>query len=335
MGILARKKEHVMESGYRSNRRTAQRCVLVSIAPLALLCGGCERAPSSDAQAAQRATTGKIYATFYPVAYWTQRIAGDHADVINPCPADADPAYWMPADETLTAYQTEADLIVVNGANFEKWLSKVSLPEARVVDTTAAFKDEFIHLHDAVTHSHGPGGKHTHSGIDGHTWLDPKNAIRQATAIKDALARTYPAHAEDFARNLATLVADLEALDQRLMAVSEKIGNQTLFANHPAWNYVARTYGWNLKTFHLDPEEMPDEQELEKIRAALDETPAQYILWEATPAAAIEQRFVDDLGLTSIVYTPGETISAEQSAAGEDFLTIMNANVDRLGAALE
>jgi zinc transport system substrate-binding protein len=132
-----------------------------------------------------------------------------------------------------------------------------------------------------------------------------------------------------------SIVADLEALDQRLMAVSEKIGNQTLFANHPAWNYVARTYGWNLKTFHLDPEEMPDEQELEKIRAALDETPAQYILWEATPAAAIEQRFVDDLGLTSIVYTPGETISAEQSAAGEDFLTIMNANVDRLGAALE
>ena len=133
----------------------------------------------------------KVFTTFYPTHYFARRIGGELTEVICPCPANEDPAFWMPDDKTILSYQG-ADLIVVNGASFEKWLNKVTLPESRIVDTTKPFAKEFITIAGAVTHSHGPSGEHTHAGIDGHTWLDPINAIAQSSAIRDALCKLLP-----------------------------------------------------------------------------------------------------------------------------------------------
>jgi zinc transport system substrate-binding protein len=71
-------------------------------------------------------------------------------------------------DQTVAAFQ-QANLIVVNGASFEKGLAKVTLAESRVVDTAKPLADELIVLTETVTHTHGPQGKHSHEGIDGHT----------------------------------------------------------------------------------------------------------------------------------------------------------------------
>ena len=43
----------------------------------------------------------------------------------------------QPSDELLAAYQ-RADLIVLNGAGFAKWVAGASLPPSRVVDTAAS-----------------------------------------------------------------------------------------------------------------------------------------------------------------------------------------------------
>ncbi len=295
---------------------------------------GCENQSSKPA-AQTRQATDRVYVTFYPTEYFTDRIAGGTVEVVNPCPADADPAFWMPDDAALEKYQTDADLIIINGANFEKWVGKVTLPEARLVDTSASFKDEFIEMKGAIMHSHGAGGTHTHAGTDGHTWLDPANAKRQAKAIEQALGGQYPKQADAFAKNLSALEADLDALSARLEAVSKHMKDQTILANHPAWNYLARSYGWQLKTFHLDPEELPGAEEIEKIRTQLTETPAKFILWEAEPTAEVTALFENVLGLKCIVYTPGEAIDSAERETGEDFLKIMNANVDRLEEAFK
>jgi hypothetical protein len=39
----------------------------------------------------------------------------------------------MPDTETIAAYQA-ADLILINGADYAKWTTKVSLPRSRLVD---------------------------------------------------------------------------------------------------------------------------------------------------------------------------------------------------------
>ena len=104
-----------------------------------------------------------IYTVNYPLAYFAERLAGDLAEVRFPAPPDVDPAFWKPGADVVAAYQ-RADLILLNGAGYAKWVDKASLPRSRLVDTSRAFADKYIQAPSAVTHSHGPGGEHAHSG---------------------------------------------------------------------------------------------------------------------------------------------------------------------------
>jgi zinc transport system substrate-binding protein len=297
---------------------------------LALVVGAERAAVGQTASKAEE--TPVIYTTFYPTTYFAQRIGGDRVKVVCPCPTDADPATWMPDDKTIEAYQ-RADLIVINGATFEKWVAKATLPDSRIVDTSKPLKESLIELKRGVTHTHGPTGKHTHHGIDGHTWVDPGNAKIQGAEIKKALVKSFPEHKDAFEQGYAALAKDLDALDARLKAVSERIGDQQLLCNHPAYNYLARHYGWRLEVFYLEPEGATDAEELEKVGAFVKDQPARYLLWESEPTEEIARKMSGAFGLESIVFSPCETLDDVRLKAGEDFLTVMNANVDRLEQA--
>ena len=52
-----------------------------------------------------------VYTVNYPLKYFAERIAGEHATVVFPAPKDVDPAYWMPDKKTIADYQ-KADLIL-------------------------------------------------------------------------------------------------------------------------------------------------------------------------------------------------------------------------------
>ena len=64
-------------------------------------------------------------------------------DVHFLAPADEDPAFWQPTDAQIAEIQ-QADLIVMNGATYSKWAEKTSLPESKVLDTSAGFKAQLI-----------------------------------------------------------------------------------------------------------------------------------------------------------------------------------------------
>jgi zinc transport system substrate-binding protein len=58
-----------------------------------------------------------------------------------------------------------ADRILLNGADYEKWVPQATLPDGSVVNTSAAVSDRYIETDDAIVHSHGPEGMHSHAGV--------------------------------------------------------------------------------------------------------------------------------------------------------------------------
>ena len=142
-----------------------------------------------------------IYVVNYPLQYFAERIAGEHARVVFPAPTDVDPAYWMPDAKTISDYQ-RADFILLNGANYAKWVNKVSLPRFRMVNTSAAFKDRYIEAAEILTHSHGAKGQHGHEALAFTTWIDFSLAAEQAKAIVKALSRKRPALRDTFQKQL-------------------------------------------------------------------------------------------------------------------------------------
>ena len=120
-----------------------------------------------------------VYTVNYPLQYFAQRIAGERAEVVFPAPGDVDPAFWQPSAEDIASYQ-RADLILLNGAGYAKWIQRVALPRRKLVDTSATFRDRYIQVDGAATHSHGPNGDHSHAGTAFTTWLDLELAHAQA-----------------------------------------------------------------------------------------------------------------------------------------------------------
>ena len=209
-----------------------------------------------------------VLTTFRPTADFARRIAGDLVDVRCPVPEDEDPIFWQPSRDVLEQYRA-ADLVIVNGAEYEKWVATASLPASRVVDTAAGFRDAWLVHAGSVTHSHGGAGAHTHEGIDGHTWLDPLLARRQAEAIASAFTRTRPEHAAAFTAGMRTLAAQLDALDARWTSLAARLRGCRVLASHPAYDYVARRYEVTIVNVLLDPDAAWDEQTAALVAEAL------------------------------------------------------------------
>jgi hypothetical protein len=112
---------------------------------------------------AAKSNQPQVLVANYPLQYFAQRIAGDAVEVRFLAPKDEDPAFWHPDETAIAAFQG-ADLILMNGATYSKWADKITLPESKAVDTSASFKASLIQVNETSTHSHGPGGEHSHSG---------------------------------------------------------------------------------------------------------------------------------------------------------------------------
>ena len=264
----------------------------------------------------------------YPLAYFTRRIAGDRVEIIFPVPREEDPAFWKPREDDIRQYQ-QADLILLNGAEYAKWLPTAVLPLTRQVVTSRSFADRYLKNGEVVTHSHGPQGVHSHGLIDFNTWMDPQQAALQAQEIHDELVRIVPDAARDFAVNLEALKKDLADLDKLLAAASLRLGKEPLLGSHPVYQYTARRYGWNLQAVHWEPDEMPAEAEWQKLKAMYAKHPARLMIWEEDPLPTVASR-LRKMGIEPVAF---ETC-ANVPASG-DYLSAMKANAKRFDAALK
>ncbi|MHC4579169.1 MAG: metal ABC transporter substrate-binding protein [Planctomycetota bacterium] len=261
-----------------------------------------------------------VYVVNYPLQYFAERIGGGEVRVVFPA-LDGDPAFWKPDGEAIAAFQS-ADLILLNGAGYAKWIAHASLPESRCVDTSAAFKDRFIRLEDAPTHTHGPTGAHEHGRVAFTTWLDLTQAVAQAYAIRHAFLRRWPEGG--FQPRFEALRDDLLALAREL---GEVIPTEPVVASHPVYQYLARRHDLKLRSVHWEPETVPDAKGWSELQAILEEHPAKLMLWEGTPMPETVRRLAA-LGLKSAVFDPCGNVPARG-----DFLDVMQRNVANLKRA--
>lgn len=264
-----------------------------------------------------------VYVVNYPLQYFAERIGGEEVVVHFPAPGDVDPAYWHPVDAVILEYQ-QADLIILNGADYAHWASHATLPEDRTIITTDGLEARLIEVEDAVTHSHGPHGTHTHAGTASITWLDPTLAVEQARAIKEALKERRPDAAPGLEERFVALEADLQRLDETLREITADASETSLLASHPVYQYLEDRYDLNLHSLHWEPDEVPTEEQWTELDEILQEHRAEWILWEDQPLPEAV-RGLEERGVRSVVYNP-----LPQPPEEGDFLSVMRDNVESL-----
>jgi zinc transport system substrate-binding protein len=269
-----------------------------------------------------------IYTVNYPLQYFAERIAGQQAEVVFPAPADVDPAFWRPDATAIGAYQ-RADLILLNGADYAKWVGQVSLPRRRLVNTSAGFADRLIRTETGIAHSHGAGDEHAHAGTAFTTWLDPSQAILQAAAIKTALIEKRPQAGPEFEQNFNMLERDLRALDMELEVLLANARGQTLLASHPVYQYFARAYAIDLRSVLWEPHSFPSADQWNELADLAETSSARWMLWEGDPLPESVAR-LKQMGIGSLVLEPCGNLPDEG-----DYLDVMQANLARLKRAFQ
>ncbi len=269
-----------------------------------------------------------IVAASWPVGYLAERVAGSDFEVQMHIPEDADPLHWTPDRPALEA-MNRAGLIVLNGAAFEPWAERASLPLSRVVRTAEAFEDDWIERSSA-THSHGPRGDHSHGSVDPHTWLDPLLAKAQAGALRDALSARHPGQAAGFEERFRSLSADLDELHSGWSEFTQALDGRRILAAHGAYDYLARRHGWTIDNFDLDPTRVPGDKDLVRLGTTAKSGPAFALLWETQPTPAVAQAAAKATGLPNLVLDPAEVRSAAEAASGRSYLDVQRENLQTL-----
>lgn len=257
----------------------------------------------------------QVVTSTYPLYAWARILLKEipHSSVELLTPSDQDPSVWTPDSSTLSRYQ-EASLIVLNGAQFEQWLNRVSLPPSRTLETAEGFREQWLHYPQAVTHQHGPEGEHSHEGIDGHTWLDPLSALEQTQEILNRLKQDLPQYRKLLTANAATLKEQLERLHQQWSNFATDLKASTrpvqIWASHPAYQYLARRYQLPITSFDFSPEQPITPEALKALltqRASLATETHLVLWWEATPTSEVQEALKDLHFSATVLVPPFET----------------------------
>lgn len=195
-----------------------------------------------------------VVVTIPPQQEFVERVGGDHVRVILLVPPGADPHTYEPAPAVLAAV-AEADLYAMVGSGIEfeiAWGEKIAAlnPDMTVVNCSQGV--EVI-------------------AADPHIWTSPRNAKVMVENIRDGLIEADPENAEDYRRNAAAYLDDLDALDAEISALIAGSGVRVVLVDHPSWAYLARDYAFEEVAIESEGKEPSPKRIEHLIRLAEEE----------------------------------------------------------------
>ncbi len=184
--------------------------------------------------------------------------------------------------------------------------------------------------HDS-DHDHG----HDHGGLDPHVWLSPALAVQEVRNIEAALAKADPENAANYKQNADAYVAQLEQLDQDFANAFANAKRKDFITQHAAFGYLAQEYGLTqVPIAGLSPDQEPSAAQMTEIVKFAKEHQVKTIFFETLVSSKVAETIAREIGAKTAVLNPIEGLTAEDEAAGRDYLSLMRQNLEALKAAL-
>ncbi|MCZ7660558.1 MAG: metal ABC transporter substrate-binding protein [Xanthobacteraceae bacterium] len=211
------------------------------------------------APAFAQAKTFRVVTTFTVIRDIAQNVAGDRAVVESITKPGAEIHDYQPTPQDIVRAQ-EADLVIWNGFNLERWFEKFF---ANVKEVPSVVVTEGV---EPMGIAEGPyTGK-----PNPHAWMSPTNALVYVENIRRALAKHDPANAEAYGRNAAAYAAKIKAVDEplrrRLAGIPEE--QRWLVTSEGAFSYLARDY--KLREAYLWPINADEQGTPRQVRKVID-----------------------------------------------------------------
>jgi zinc transport system substrate-binding protein len=275
-----------------------------------LLLTGCAR------DATPQAGTTAVVASFYPLAEVARQVGGDAVSVRDLTPPGAEPHDLEITTGALDAI-LGADLVVYLGGGFQ----------ASVEDALRSRSGPSLDALAAVTQ---PADR-----TDPHVWLDPVLMQGVVDAVAEKLGALDPAHAGAFTANAAAYDERIAEVDAEYRATLNTCQRDLIVTSHEAFGRMAKRYGLRMEAIAgISPESEPAPRHLAELIDLVRREGVTTIFTEELVSPEVAQTLAREAGVRTEVLSPIESLTADEIAAGEDYLSLMRADLAKLAAAL-
>lgn len=284
---------------YRFPRRS--RSVKVVLAGLLLL-------PLMACSATDDDGRPTVVASFYPLQFLTEQIAGEHVRVVNLTKPGVEPHDLDPSPQQI-AEISDADLVV--------YLDGLSPAVDKAADQNAG-KQALDLAPDVDLTDDNP-----------HFWLDPIRMEQAAVAIEARLASVDPDHAADFEANLATLSSTLKDLDAAYSAGLADCERNVVVTSHDAFGYQER-YGLEFEEIAgLAPDAQPSAARIGELRDLIADKGITTVFTEALIDPAMAETLAEGDVKTAVL----DPIEGIEDGSPDDYVSLMKSNLVNLEKA--
>ena len=197
--------------------------------------------------------------TFTILADMTRNVAGDVVDVESITKPGAEIHGYEPTPGDIVRAQ-DADLILWNGLNLERWFEKFF---ENLRDVPSVILTEGI---QPISITDGPyNGK-----PNPHSWMSPANALIYVENIRKALVKLDPANEAVFNANAKTYSDKLQAINEPVKQTLAKIpaSQRWLVTSEGAFAYLCAAY--DLKPLFLWPVNADAQGTPQQVKAVID-----------------------------------------------------------------
>ena len=309
-----------------SSRRRLRRLVLLAgavtaTAPL-ISCG-----TVSDALSGGGGSDGRqVVASFYPLAWVTEQVAGDGWTVTNLTEPGGEP-HDLALTIEATSELVESDLVVHLGG-FQPAVDDGIEANAGGSVLDAA---DVVDLETLDEHDHAGQDTHDHGDTDPHFWQDPERMAALAEAVGDRLADLDEAGAEGYRTRAAELADRLRDLDREYAHGLAGCERDVVVVSHDAFGYLEK-YGLHLAPIAgLSPDAEPTPSVLADLSELIRTEGLTTVFSERLASPALAETLAGDLGIDTAVLDPLEGLTDE--TAGDDYLSLMRTNLAALQEA--
>lgn len=267
-----------------------------------------------------------IVASFYPISYVASSVGGNLVAVRNLVPAGVEPHDFEPSPRDLIEIGN-ADILLYNGAGLEPWIKKweqgVSVHPVHIINMAEALKKQKVRLIEK-------------DGIaDPHFWLDPQIMKSEAIIVRDLLIEIDPLHKDMFTDNADRYISALDLLDQHFREGLSSCTLHDVIVLHRAFDYIASQYKFKATSIEgISPDEEPSPRELARIISLVREKGVKHIFLETISSPKFSELIAREVGGATLVLNPIESLTPDDVQSGEDYLSIMEMNLNNLQIAM-
>lgn len=274
----------------------------------------------SDSNIPQPISSGstnlRIFASFYPIYDFVEKIGKDKVDVSTIVPNGVEPHDFEPTPKQIVELRN-ADLIFINGAGFEDWINDIE--NSNIVDLTRNITIENIN-----------------SNPNPHLWLDPILVESMADKIYNILVSLDPDNLAYYQNNLKQFDDNLELLNSNIKNNLTNCALSDFIAFHDAFGYFAKRYGLTQHVIGgISPEMDVNPQKLSESIKLAEQLGITTIFSEDNIEPRLSNTIASEIGGKVLILSPIEMITQEEHDLGEDYFSKMYDNLNNLKIALE